>query len=382
MNPLLDGDMNSFSERFLSERGEGSCLPAAPLKFGRVLVPMDLSRASVSGLRYAARVVPTFGGSIWPIYVQEPAPVTGGMESVVMAVSDTEAAEGASKLLARFCREAVDASRRGNIVVCIGQPVRQITAAVCSLDMDLIVMTTHGYTGLRRVGHPSIAERVVGRSVCPVLTVHQALFEGKSDEGSGPPITWKSILVPVDLTESAIPVLQYAAVLAENCRGSVTLFYAAGTRWANGSRATRELRLTREETRSLAERLVGVKAHPETPRSEAFEKSLEIAQPDPEAIVQAARRLRSDLIVMGKHDCSWWKHLGKAAVAERVVRTAPCPVLSVPEKALTEESAAHTTPKAAEASPSPPLAPRPAPPRPRPFPPPSAGERTVTLANA
>ena len=245
MNPLLDSDMNSFSERFLSERGQGSCLPAAPLKFGRVLVPMDLSRASVSGLRYAARVVPTFGGSIWPIYVQEPAPFTGGMESVVMAVSDTEAAEGASKLLARFCREAVDASRRGKIVVCIAQPVRQITAAVCSLDMDLIVMTTHGYTGLRRVGHP------------------------------------------------------------------------------------------------------------ETPRSEAFEKSLEIAQPDPEAIVQAARRLRSDLIVMVKHDCSWWKHLGKTAVAERVVRTAPCPVLSVPEKALTEKSAAYTTPKAAEASPSP-----------------------------
>ena len=273
MNPLLDRDMKSFSEPFLSERGERSCLSPAPLKFGRVLVPMDLSRASVRGLRYAARVVQTFGGSIWPIYVQEPASLAGGMESVVMAASDTEAAEGASKLLARFCREAVDASRRGKTVVCIGQPVHEITAAVRSLDIDLIVMTTHGYTGLRHVGHHSIAERVVWRSVCPVLTVHQALLEGKSDEGPGPPITWKSILVPVDLTESARPVLQYAAALAENSRGSITLFYEVGTRWANGSRATRELSLTHDETRSLAEHLVGVMAHVETSRTEAFEKS-------------------------------------------------------------------------------------------------------------
>jgi nucleotide-binding universal stress UspA family protein len=333
MNPLLDRDMKSFSEPSVSERGERSCLSPARLKFGRVLVPMDLSRASVGGLRYAARVAQTFGGSIWPIYVQEPASLAGGMESVITAVSDTEAAEGASKLLARFCREAVDASRRGKIMVCIGQPVHEITAAVYSLDIDLIVMTTHGYTGLQHVGHHSIAERVVWRSVCPVLTVHQALLEGKSEEGPGPPVTWKSILVPVDLTESVRPVLQYAAALAENCGGSITLFYEVGTRWANGSRATRELGLTHDETRSLAERLVGVKAHLETSRTEAVEKPVEIAHPDTEAIVQAARRLSSDLIVMGKHDCSWWKHLGKAAVAERVVRTARCPVLSVPEKA-------------------------------------------------
>jgi universal stress protein A len=305
MNPLLDRDMKNFSEPFLSERGERSCLSAAPLKFGRVLVPMDLSRASVRGLRYAARVAQTLGGSIWTIYVQEPAPLAGGMESVITAVSDTEAAEGASKLLARFCREAIDASRRGKIVVCIGQPVHEITEAVCSLDIDLIVMTTHGYTGLRHAGYHSIAERVVRRSVCPVLTVHQALLEGKSDEGPGPPLTWKSILVPVDLTESARPVLQYAAALAENSRGSITLFYEAGTRWANGSRATRELRLTHDEIRFLAERLVGVMAHMETSRTEAFEKSVEIAHPNSEAIVQAARRLSSDLIVMGKHDCSW-----------------------------------------------------------------------------
>ena len=335
MKPLLDRNMKRFPERFLSERGEMSCLSPAPLKFGRVLVPMDLSRASVSGLRYAARVAQTLGGSICPIYVQEPASFVAGMESVVVAVSDTEAAEKASKLLARFCREAVDASRRGKTVICIGQPVLEITAAVRSLGIDMIVMTTHGYIGPRQAIHCTLTERVVRCSVCPVLTVREPLLNGENHAARpGPPITWKRILVPVDLTKTVRPALQYAAALAEYSRGSITLLYEVGTRWANGSRATRELSLPHDQTRFLAERLGDMMPHREASRTVPLEKPVEIAHPGAEALVQAARRLSSDLIVIGKHDYSWWQHLGKAAVAERVVRTSPCPVLSVPEKAL------------------------------------------------
>jgi nucleotide-binding universal stress UspA family protein len=128
--------------------------------------------------------------------------------------------------------------------------------------------------------------------------------------------------------------LQFAVALAEESKGKITLFYVLGTRCADGSRATMKLSLTEDETRCLMEHLVDVMARWAIPRSVEFEKSVEIGRSDTEAIVQAAHSLGSDLIVMGKHDYSWCKHLEKAAATERVVRTAPCAVLSVPEEVL------------------------------------------------
>jgi len=56
-------------------------------------------------------------------------------------------------------------------VVREGRPYEEICAAAKALAADLIVLTTHGYTGLRHVWLGSTAERVVRHALCPVLVV-------------------------------------------------------------------------------------------------------------------------------------------------------------------------------------------------------------------
>ena len=141
--------------------------------------------------------------------------------------------------------------------------------------------------------------------------------------------------MPIDFTETARRALQFAVALAAHSGGKITLFYVARTRGADGTKSTMRLSFTQEETRSLVEQLVEVMAHGDIPRSVEFRTLVKIGCPDTEFIVRAARSSNSDLIVMGTHGYSWWRHLGRTAATERVVRTAPCAVLSVPEQILT-----------------------------------------------
>ena len=62
---------------------------------------------------------------------------------------------------------------RGQALVRLGQPHREITEAAKELHVDLIVLATHGYTGLKHAFLGSTAERVVRHAPCPVLTVRE-----------------------------------------------------------------------------------------------------------------------------------------------------------------------------------------------------------------
>ena len=171
-----------------------------------------------------------------------------------------------------------------------------------------------------------------------MLTVNEALLDGVGEPaGATLSAAWRSVLVPIDFTASVRRALQCAVAIAEECQGKITLLYVMGRQRADGSSASVEQSLSADEARFLVEHLIDGMARWEIPRSLEFEKTVEMGGHETEAIVQAARRLASGLIVMGTHEYSWWKHLGKAATAERVVRTAPCPVLSVPETAEAQQ---------------------------------------------
>jgi nucleotide-binding universal stress UspA family protein len=58
-------------------------------------------------------------------------------------------------------------------VVRLGHPYQEITDAARELKVDLIVISTHGYTGLKHVLLGSTAERIVRHAPCPVLTVRE-----------------------------------------------------------------------------------------------------------------------------------------------------------------------------------------------------------------
>jgi nucleotide-binding universal stress UspA family protein len=145
--------------------------------FNRILVPTDFSPPSAAALEYARILAQTYGSAIWILHViNDPS-----AESEFVADSFAPSTERIREELTREARQRLacvmnesDCERyQGRFETVIGQPADEITAFASAINADLIVMGTHGRTGLAHLLMGSVAEHVVRSASCPVLTVRQ-----------------------------------------------------------------------------------------------------------------------------------------------------------------------------------------------------------------
>jgi nucleotide-binding universal stress UspA family protein len=136
-----------------------------------ILVPLDFSQASRSALRYAASLVRQFGGKLTLFYALEPV-ATPDFAYHPLMMQPREASAQAEQHLRKMCeQEGVDPKFIDDIVVRSGTAHAEITRAAERMNADLIVIATHGNTGLKHVLLGSTAERVVRHAHCPVLVL-------------------------------------------------------------------------------------------------------------------------------------------------------------------------------------------------------------------
>jgi nucleotide-binding universal stress UspA family protein len=309
------------------------------LRLNRLLVPVDLSITSLNTLRCAVRLSEQFGGSISAMHVVEPATFSNGLRELPLVPSDEECARSAAKRLGRWCRHTMGPGLRREIIVRMGNPESEITQAAQWLNADLIVMSTHGYTGLNHLLLHSVTERVVRDAPCLTLAIHESLLMQTGHDHRGmASLTWNNILVPVDFTPCSLHALRWAGSIAGQTNAKLTLLHAVKlpaevkVRTAGRNDDLIDLSRPREEMHRLIEHQLAVWSKHEIPDGAVVENCVYVGAAAAEIIARTAQRLGCDLIVMGNHHYSWWKHLGRADVSERVVRTARCPVLSVPER--------------------------------------------------
>jgi universal stress protein A len=143
--------------------------PASNLK--RILVPIDFSSAAQAALEYAVGLASKFEARITLIHVVEY--FSGPYDPTFGHVPVDHGAQIAAlaRRLERIASEQVPAALLETTLVRRGVPYHQITGVAKELNMDLIVITTHGHTGLAHVILGSTAERIVRHASCPVLTV-------------------------------------------------------------------------------------------------------------------------------------------------------------------------------------------------------------------
>jgi nucleotide-binding universal stress UspA family protein len=136
--------------------------------FARILVPTDFGDASEAALAYAREIADRFDAALHLIHVAE-------NPFLRAVVTDRRSLEEAP---ARWLEDRLtDTDRRRGAVAIVEQsdePANEILRYAKSANIDLIVMGTHGRTGLARVVLGSVAEAVVRAAPCPVLTVHAA----------------------------------------------------------------------------------------------------------------------------------------------------------------------------------------------------------------
>jgi nucleotide-binding universal stress UspA family protein len=165
-------------------------------EINKVLVPLDFSPVADSALDTAVEICKRQGATLTLLHVVESSLAIFGHKAGIAATSILpELVESAQANLYVKCAEITSVHRvRTNCMVVTGNPALEITHSATEKKIDLIVMGTHGATGIREFLIGSNAYRVVKNAACPVLTV----------PGTTPWREFRKILFPVRLVPHAL----------------------------------------------------------------------------------------------------------------------------------------------------------------------------------
>jgi len=158
-----------------SQRGESpeTDVTRAPLQLKTILVPVDFSACSEEALEYALAFAARFQAGVVLLHVVESVVYPENYLNLPTVNDDVQASliQAAKARLEEQARR-LEASRIPvRSMTRLGRPFAEIADAAKESAADLIILGTHGYTGLKHVLLGSTAERVVRHAPCPVLTV-------------------------------------------------------------------------------------------------------------------------------------------------------------------------------------------------------------------
>lgn len=139
----------------------------------RILCPLDFSDASKAAITQAESVCEAFGAELVLAHVVEPVlyPVAYGLAATSAYDLETEARNAAEQVMTPLVEELQARGVKATMHLDTGTPALRLCELCGELEIDMIVMSTHGLTGMKHLLIGSTAERVVRRSPVPVLTV-------------------------------------------------------------------------------------------------------------------------------------------------------------------------------------------------------------------
>ena len=146
----------------------------------RILVPTDFGKSSENALNYALAFAQKFGAELWLLHVVQDLSLFIP-EAVMVAPPAAPPVDQFIAAARTALARVVDGRKTQGVTinpeVGVGPPHEEIVRLAKEKDIDLIVMGTHGHTGLARVLLGSVAEKVVRLAPCPVLTVRHPEHE-------------------------------------------------------------------------------------------------------------------------------------------------------------------------------------------------------------
>jgi len=286
-----------------------------------ILVPVDFSEVSDAALIRGTSLATLFGARVHLLHALMPRDRFGYPHEFA---SDSDGWERERAESEKRLAEAEEQVRAAGLAVTAKlielNPVSAIAEAAKERQADLIVMGTHGFSGVRRVVLGSVAETVLRTLHLPVVAVKGA------KEIQSRPI--RSIVLATDFSEQAQGAADFCGDLARASNASVEVVHALD--FANAV-APYGVPLS-------SDHLVAARAATTT-KLEKVRESLGKIQGEtsvfqseggaPHVITSRAQDLGADIIVMGTHGFAGFKHVLMGSVAERVLRLAHCTVIAV-----------------------------------------------------
>jgi nucleotide-binding universal stress UspA family protein len=145
----------------------------SPIELGRILVPIDFSEHCKKALAYAIPFAQQFKASIDLLYVVEPAvyPADFSFGQVGFPSVEDELRQRGAEELESLIRNDIGTRVQARCIVRTGKAFNEIGQHAKEESVDLIIIATHGHSGMEHVLFGSTAEKVVRYAPCPVLVV-------------------------------------------------------------------------------------------------------------------------------------------------------------------------------------------------------------------
>jgi nucleotide-binding universal stress UspA family protein len=275
-----------------------------------ILAPTDFSDAASLALQYANDIAAKFDAELLITYADPfnpPIDVTA-IPAYVFDSSIDQRKKEVEKELNDYAKKVLPGRARFTTSVLVDTPIDAIVNEAKKLNVDWIVMGTHGRTGFRRLILGSVTEAVMHLADRPVLAVRPGEGQKKGSR------VFRKVLCPVSYTFECRQAIGHAAALAEAYLADLVLVYAA---------EADESLPPGEELRRL---------HAWTPpeiKARCSFKELLLGKHPADQIIEFAKLIHADLIVSGSsHHRSAAQNL-VGTTAEKVVQQSECPVLVV-----------------------------------------------------
>ena len=143
----------------------------------KILVPTDFSDNSVAALRCARSLAPAFGAEVLVIHVLLLPLYPFALTTTGIPELEKQFRGGAAKRLAEFVGTETEHGVESRAILKTGDAFLEIIETAREEEIDLIVIATHGHTGIKHLMLGSIAEKVVRTATCPVLAVRKGQHE-------------------------------------------------------------------------------------------------------------------------------------------------------------------------------------------------------------
>ena len=147
--------------------------------FEKILTAIDFSESSDFAFEYALTLAKQFQAELTIMHViNEPVDLRGFyVPHISFEQLEKEIEEGAEKMMEKFCQTKMGDFTRYTTAVVAGIPYEEILRKAAETGASLIVLGTHGRTGIDHLIFGSTAERVVRSATCPVLTIRLPVTE-------------------------------------------------------------------------------------------------------------------------------------------------------------------------------------------------------------
>jgi len=302
------------------------------LKLERILCPVDFSPDSRRALDYAIALADWSGAALTVLHVVSTTPIVevvpsvgvGGIQPMVLTDADCQVVMGHLK---DFLPDTPAAKKAALRVEGAPDVWAEILAQAEDGRADLLVVGSHGRSGVEHLLLGSTTEKLLRKSPCPVLVVpHQ-----EDGAAAAPQAAFRRIVCPIDFSDASLNALERALELAEEADAQLTLLHVIEMP-PDLDEMRSVLNTESSDIRASAEARALERLRQLIPESAVTYCSVSAVIVEGSAhreIVRVARDLQADLIVMGVHGRGAVRVALFGSNTHAVLRRAPCPVLTV-----------------------------------------------------